>query len=159
MYNLKTTKLKSSWYDFVPLFLFLWGTLFALYFLLAPQFILYLFAFIAVTSSVFIICINLRQKMIGSLSIVANQAWLDVEDKRFSIEFESFNGWRLFARFTLEMSPAIALSNRNFFIIFLRKLLVREKYISIYHTSLDRKTFNYLRSFAAYQCLTKNKHS
>ncbi|TBR37762.1 hypothetical protein CBF23_013795 [Marinomonas agarivorans] len=99
------------------------------------------------------------------LSIVANNATLTVADKTYLVEFEGFNSWRLTARLIhQETSEEQGLSlpflwRRIPKMLLFTKLLFtkRSRYIGIYYSTLDAKSYAYLRSFAAYQCFTKSR--
>lgn len=150
MFNLRTITLNSSLYSAVPILLSGWGLVFACHVHLISIPVLFAVTFlITFLSGAFLFFHIYKAPVIGELSIVSNQAVLIVKGQRFVVEFESFNGWRLVARVTLEKQDV------EHYGYFKRLFSVRARYIAIYHSTLSKECFAYLRSFAAYQHFTK----
>ena len=143
--------LKPSIYDEIPILLSLWGLAVVCYIKLPPQLVLYIMVFLSVLLSCVILFFHSIKKPIGHISIIANQAFLTVSDKRFVVEFEDFGGWRLLARIT----PSEGVEHEVFSLFRRLFFLNRSRYISIYHSTTDAYSFSYLRSFAAYQCFVR----
>lgn len=161
MYNLKTIALKTSFYDVVPIFLFLWGLPLFLYFALFPITIIYLACCIAFIMSGFLLVYYRLKQPFGLLSIKANEATLVQGKQHYKVEFESHGSWRLVANLTRledqEVQLDAAFIKRPIFVAIKQWLLLlkRQPTICIYHTSIAAKKYAYLRSFAAYQCFIR----
>lgn len=158
VYSLKTTKLKTSLYDAVPLLFFFWGLVLVCHVYLSPQLYLELSVFFAVLVNLLVIIRRLIYPHQGEISIVANQAYLDTAKGRYRIDFECFNGWRLLAQLTLDVPTRSqpetwqAYLTLSYWYNRLKQALFEPSYLSIYHTTLSPDDYAYLRSFAAYQC-------
>jgi len=158
VYSLKTTKLKTSLYDAVPLLFFFWGLVLVCHVYLSPQLYLELSIFFAVLVSLLLIVRRLVFTHQGEISIVANKAYLDTKKGRYRVDFESFNGWRLLALLTLEVSTTPlpetwqAYFTLRYWYNRSKKAMFEPSYLCIYHTMLNPDDYAYLRSFSAYQC-------
>lgn len=145
MYNLKTTKVSFSLYELVPIFLFVWGLVLVLYIYLAPQFILVSSVFIAFIASVALFTFYKWKGVTGYIFIQGNKAFLlQASGQKLELEFLTFNGWRLVAK----IKPSVEEKSSS-------RLLNHNPKICVYHTAIEREDYNYLRSFAAYQCFMK----
>lgn len=160
MYSLKTTRLKTSFYEAVPWLCFCWGLVLACHIWLSPQFYLELSLLHALAATCLLIARRLVYLDQGKISIQANLAVLETTNGRYKVEFKSFNAWRLLAEITpedtLQITPNTWLGylNNSFWLTKLKRALFEPSYLSIYHSMLSKEEFAYLRSFAAYQCHT-----
>lgn len=158
MYSLKTTKLKASLYDDVPVLCFCWGWVLACHVWLSPQLYLELSLLFALLVSLLILVKRCVYSDQGELTITVNQAFFENSKGRYRLEFEGFNRWRLLASMTHEASNTQMPDNwRGYFnyrylYYKLKQALLEPSHLSIYHTMLSAEEYAYLRSFSAYQC-------
>lgn len=160
MYSLKTTRLKTSFYEAVPWLCLCWGLVLACHIWLSPQLYFELSLLNALIVSAVLVFRRLVYVSQGSISIQANKATLETAQGRYKLEFQSFNAWRLLAVITpedtIQTIPETWVSylKYSFWLTKLKRALFEPSYLSIYHSMLSKEEFAYLRSFAAYQCHT-----
>lgn len=134
----------------IPLLIVLWGVPCTLSVLLAPKVAFYISLLIAGLATIVMLALT-RQQRSAQFYIENNQAWLEKSGMRFKVTFLNANAWRLLA--TLEPdqldSQSIGLFQK------IADWLARRKYLCIYHSTLSKERFCYIRSFASYQVFTQ----
>lgn len=164
MYSLKTTGLKTSLYDAIPVLCFFWGLVLACHLAFSPQFYLDLSLTLAICVSLLVLIKRWLSREQGSICIIANQAYLETHKGRYHIQFESYNGWRLLARLIPESTmPAPDTLSGYFSVTYLvrwsKRFFFESRFLSLYHSMVKPEDYAYLRSFAAYQCHMRKSHS